>query len=713
MTDLFKVSRRDFVRAGVAGAGGLVIGFRIHDLVAEPESAASFQPNAFLRIDQDGAVTIWFPKTEMGQGIKTALPMLVAEELGVAWNQVTVVQAPGDVRQFGSQGTGGSRSIRTTFEPLRKAGATGRVMLVQAAAQRLGVSIETLRVQSGHVIHGPTSRRIPFGDLVDDAASLDPPADPPLTDPDDFTILGTPVARVDTPEKVDGSAVYGIDARVDGMRYATVVHPPVFGGRATAVDSAGALEVPGVDEVVELATGVAVVAATTWAAFKGAQALEVTWGDAGYREGSDAVEEKLARLAAVPGAPARSDGDVEGALAGSAQRVDAVYHVPYLAHATMEPMNCTAHVEARQCRIWVPTQSPQGVIREAERITGLSPDRIEVHLTYLGGGFGRRSSMDFVTEAITISKAVGGPVKMQWTREEDTRQGQYRPCTVNTFAGGLDQAGRPTAWRNRIAGPSILANKGRRLRNGVDPSSVEGAANIPYKISNIQVEFAKADIPVPLHWWRSVGSSQNAFITESFIDELAHAAGADPYQYRRSLLDGSPRHLGVLDVAAERAGWGGALPPGRARGIAVAFSFGTYVAQVAEISLDAGGFPWVRRVVCAVDCGQIVNPNTIEAQMQSGIVFGLSAALFGQITLDSGRVQQGNFDDYPVVRMKQAPAVEVHIVHSREAPGGIGEPGTPPIAPAVTNALFALTGIRVRRLPIRAALTASTPSVGR
>lgn len=690
-----------------------MIGFRIHDLVADPESAASFQPNAFLRIDRDGAVTIWFPKTEMGQGIKTALPMLVAEELGVAWHQVTVVQAPGDVRQFGSQGTGGSRSIRTTFEPLRKAGATGRVMLVQAAALRLGVPTDSLRVQSGHVIHAPTSRRISFGDLVDAAASLDPPVDPPLTDPDDFTILGTPVARVDTPEKVDGSAVYGIDARVDGMRYATVVHPPVFGGGATAVDSAGALDIPGVDEVVELATGVAVVAETTWAAFKGAQALEVTWSDAGYRGGSDAIQEDLVRLAAVPGAPARSDGDVETALAGSAQRLDATYHVPYLAHATMEPMNCTAHVEARRCRIWVPTQSPQGVIREAERITGLSPDRIDVHLTYLGGGFGRRSSMDFVTEAIEISKAVGGPVKMVWTREEDTRQGQYRPCTVNAFAGGLDQAGRPTAWRNRIAGPSILANKGRRLRNGVDPSSVEGAANIPYEIPNIQVEFAKADIPVPLHWWRSVGSSQNAFITESFIDELAHAAGADSYEYRRSLLGGAPRHLGVLDVAAERAGWGGALPAGRARGIAVAFSFDTYVAQVAEISVDADGFPRVHRVVCAVDCGQIVNPNTIEAQMQSGIIYGLSAALFGEITLDDGRIRQSNFHDYPVVRMRQAPEVDVHIVTSREAPGGIGEPGTPPIAPAVTNALFALTGIRVRQLPIRAALAASTPSVGR
>ncbi len=707
MTSVFKATRRDFVKAGLLGTGGLVLGIRLPAPAKVDGTADTFQPNAFLRIDADGAATIWFPKTEMGQGIKTALPMLVAEELGVAWHQVTVIQAPGHPERFGSQGTGGSRSIRTTWEPLRKAGAAGREMLLQAAAGRMGVAQDTLTAEAGQVVHAPTGRRIGYGELVDAAAGLAVPTNPPLKDPDDFTILGTPVPRVDTPEKTDGSAVFGMDARVEGMRYATVVHPPTFGASLARMSDTAALAVPGVERVVEVSNGVAVVAANTWGAFQGAKALEVSWNE-GYAKSSSDIQAELARLAGSPGAVARSEGDVEAALDSASDSVDAVYEVPYLAHATMEPMNCTVDVQPDRCRVWVPTQSPQGVIRTVERITGLPPDQIEVHLTYLGGGFGRRSNMDFVVDAVETSRAVGGPVQMVWTREEDMRQGNYRPCTYNTFRGVMTGDGRPLAWHNRIVGPSIIASKGGRLRNGIDSSSVEGAANIPYDIPNIQVEYAKADIPVPLHWWRSVGSSQNAFITESFIDEMAHAAGADPFEYRRGLLGKAPRHLGVLELAAAKAGWGNPLPGGRERGIAVAKSFGTYVAQVAEVSVDATGMPRVHRVVCAVDCGHIVNHNTIDAQMQSGIVYGLSAALFGEITLDRGRVVQANFDSYPVVRMNQSPAIEVHIVSSREDPGGIGEPGTPPIAPAVTNALFALTGVRVRRLPIQTALRERT-----
>ncbi|HET7563768.1 MAG TPA: xanthine dehydrogenase family protein molybdopterin-binding subunit [Gemmatimonadaceae bacterium] len=714
-----RVSRRDFLKTGVTSAAGLTIAFYIPSRLTDAALAESldgtrdgdeFSPNGWVHIGTDGNVTITVDKSEMGQGVWTSLPMLVAEELEVDLKSVRVGPTPENPAGWARRmGTGGSSSVRSSYDLLRKAGATARVMLVSAAAQQWGVDASDCRAESGAVIHTKTGRKLTYGQLASRAAKLDVPADPPLKDPKDFRLLGHRVPRTDTPLKVNGTARFGIDVRVPGMLYASVERSPVFGGTIARIDDSRAKAMPGVKRIVRLdpvksarsEAAVAVVAESYWQAFSARRALVIEW-DEGANASLDSagISASLAKLAEKPGVQARKEGDATSAMASAAKMIDAVYEVPYLAHATMEPMNCTAHVRADGCDVWAPTQGQSGTQRVAAEVAGLPPEKVRVHTTYLGGGFGRRSETDFVAEAVALSKAMGAPVQMIDTREDDIRHDFYRPTTYNRFSAAFDASGDPIAWTHRIVGPSISVSKGFPPRNGIDGSLIEGAANVPYEFPNILVEQTIADLPIPLGYWRSVGSSHNAFVTECFFDEVARAAGKDPFELRRTLLANHPRHRGVLELAAQKAGWGMPLPAGRARGIAMAESFGSFVTEVVEVSLDANGKPRVHRVVCAVDCGPTVNPDTIEAQMQSGIVYGLTAALYGDITIDRGRVRQGNFDSYPMLRMNEMPAVEVYIVPSTEKQGGIGEPGTPPIAPAVCNAIFTLTGKPIRTLPI-------------
>ncbi|HWG54567.1 MAG TPA: xanthine dehydrogenase family protein molybdopterin-binding subunit [Gemmatimonadaceae bacterium] len=713
------VSRRDFLRTGATTAAGLTIAFYIPSrftAIARGETPlaasddAAFAPNGWVHIGIDGIVTITVDKSEMGQGVNTSYPMLVAEELDADFAQVRVGAAPENPAGWTRRmGTGGSSSVRSSYDTLRKAGATARAMLVAAAARQWGVEAATCRTEKGTVIHAATGRALAYGALASRAGSLPVPADAPLKDPKDFRILGTRVRRLDTPVKVNGTARFGIDTRLPGMLYASIERSPAFGGSITRVDDSRARSMPGVKRVVQLAAvksarserAVAVVADSYWHALSARRALHIEWNDGPNGSlDSAAISARLAQLAEQAGLPARTEGDAGAAMQGAAKTIEAVYEVPYLAHATMEPMNCTAHVRATGCDVWAPTQGQSGAQAVAAEVAEMPPEQVRVHTTYLGGGFGRRSETDFVAEAVQLSKVMGAPVQVIDIREDDVRHDFYRPTTYNRFAAGFDASGNPVAWTHRIVGASIATSKGRPPRDGIDGSLVEGAANVPYEIPNILVEQTIADLPIPLGYWRSVGSSHNAYLTECFVDEVARAAGKDPYEFRRALLAKHPRHLGVLELAAQKAGWGTPLPAGRTRGIAVAESFGSYVAEVAEVSLDGKGMPRVHHVVCAVDCGPVVNPDTIEAQMQSGIVYGLTAALYGDITIERGRVLQGNFNDYPMLRMKEMPKVDVYIVPSTEKQGGIGEPGTPPIAPAVCNAIFAATGVPVRRLPI-------------
>jgi isoquinoline 1-oxidoreductase beta subunit len=693
-------TRRDFLTTVSAASAGLLIGFRLpRHLSAAPLAVeGDAELNAWIRIATDEQVTLLVNESEMGQGVLTSLPMILAEQLDVDWTRVRSEHALADTR-YGNQGTGGSTSVRGGYANLSKAGAAARQMLIAAAAAEWGVPPTECATEPGVVVHAKTRRRASYGRLAARAATLPAPADPPLKDRKDFRIIGKATRRLDTPAKVRGQAVYGMDIQLPGMLVAQVEHCPVFGGKVTRFDGTPALRIPGVRRVVEIPSGVAVVAEDFWCAKKGRDALDVHW-DAGAGAGlsSEAIAARLRELS-PSGVTAIRTGDPDAALAAGTRRLDAEYEVPYLAHATMEPMNCTADVRADACDLWVPTQAQTGSRRLAAQITGLPLERITVHTTFLGGGFGRRSQTDFVADAVHASKAVGRPVKVVYTREDDMHAGWYRPVAYNAFSAALDADGWPTAWVHRIASPSILANMGP-LQGGIDRTSVEGAQNLPYAIPNLLVTYAKADFPIPVWFWRSVGSSINGYVTECFLDELAHAGGKDPVELRRRLLTEHPRHRRVLDLAAENAGWGTALPAGRARGVAVHESFGSIVAEVAEVSLGEDGVPRVHRVVCAVDCGQVVNPDTIVAQMESGIAFGLSAALYGEITIDQGRAVQSNFDNYRVVRIDQMPVVETTIVAEGDPMGGIGEPGTPPIAAAVCNALLVLTGKPVRQLPI-------------
>jgi isoquinoline 1-oxidoreductase beta subunit len=713
-----RLTRREFVKTGA----GLVLAFYLppRPLGAAPAAGAAsdFAPNAWLKIGADGAVTLTLDKSEMGQGSPTGLAMILAEELEADWSRVRLGPVPENPAAWSRRmRTGGSNAIRSSWEPLRQAGATARELLVSAAAETWHVDRAGCRAENGAVLHPATGRRLSYGALAARAATLPVPATVPLKDAKDFHLVGTWVPRLDTPGKVDGSAIFGIDVKLPGLLIASIERSPVLGGRLKRFSAERAQAMPGVRHVVALepsswmgtngawaagcAAGVAVVADSYWQAVTARRALEIEWdeGDAAALD-SAAIRGQLAALAEHPGVVAHTHGDAAAALTGAAKRIEAVYDVPFVHHATMEPMNCTAHVRSDGVELWAPTQNQSDAQRVAAELTGLPPEKVRVHTTFSGGGFGRRLEPDFVSEAVRVSKAIGAPVKVIWTREDDMRNGFYRPTSYNRFVAGLDAAGRPIAWTHRIAGTPLRLKFGP-LEKGLDDSLVDGADSLPYAIANVLVDQVVLELPaVPRGPWRSVGVSHNGFVTECFLDEIAAAGAHDPFELRRELLRDKPRHRRALELAADKAGWGTPLPPGRGRGIALAEWGPTVCAEVAEVSVEADGSVRVPRVVCAVDCGPVVNVGQVEAQMQGGIVFGLSAALYGEITIEHGRVAQGNFDTYRLVRLAEAPAVEVHIVPSTDPQGGAGEPGVPPIAPAVCNAIFAATGKRIRRLPI-------------
>jgi isoquinoline 1-oxidoreductase beta subunit len=692
-------NRRGFLRASAATAGGLLVGFYLPEtskLGAATAGAAS-KLNAFVHVGADDTVTLFIHKAEMGQGTVTSLSMLLAEELECSWKNIRT-EFPGVSREYGlNQGVVGSQSIRSSWEPLRRAGASAREMLIAAAALQWGVDKSACRAENNTVINTATNARLSYGSLAEAASKMLAPSNVTLKDPAQFRLVGKATKRLDTPAKVDGSAVFGIDVRLPGMLYAVVERCPVFGGKVGSFDAAKAKAVPGVTHVFQISSGVAVVADNTWSAMQGRRALQVKWDEGPTAsENTPAITKRFADATLKPGAVGRKEGDAAGALASAARKIEAVYETPYLAHAPMEPLNCTAHVRADRCEVWASTQGQTAARNEAVRITGLQPEAVEVHTLYMGGGFGRRARADYIGEAVEVSKAAGAPVKLTWSREDDMQQDWYRPASFSRLAAGLDADGWPVAWTTTIACAPFGG-----LRDGLARTGVEGVADMAYEVPNILVDYHAEDPGIPVSYWRSVGYSQNTFFTESFLDELAAAGGKDPVELRRRLLSKAPRLLAALELAAEKAGWGKPLPAGHGVGVALSNNVGSHTVQIAEVSVSHGKVR-VHRVVCAVDCGHVVNPWGVEQQIQSGIVFGLTAALKGGITIDKGRVQQGNFHQYDMLRIDEMPKVEVHIVPSQAAPGGIGEASTPGIAPAVSNAIFAATGKRVRRLPIRA-----------
>ncbi|WP_397534483.1 molybdopterin cofactor-binding domain-containing protein [Roseateles sp.] len=750
------VSRRALLIAGAVAGGGLLLGVaatRAPSAQTRLGDPADFAPtdsqvalNAWIKIERDGRVIVAVPRSEMGQGVRTALAMLVAEELDADWSRVSVEHAQGarayanaalllnvlpvsgdddsllarlsrgTVQRLGYalslQVTGGSSSVRDAWEPMRLAGATARALLVDAAARRWSVDAKACTVEQGVVLHAESGRRADFGELAAEAAALEPRGEVALKPASAYRLIGKPVPRQDIPAKVDGTAVFGIDVRPEGLRYAAIRQCPVFGGRVAAFDEQATRKRRGVSDVFVLGdTAVVVLADSYWRARSALDALEIRW-DEGPNAQLDSAQIRAQLKAALDGEGGfgfRSEGDAPAALKqAGAKPIEAVYEAPFLAHAALEPINCTALFEDGVLTLWCSTQVPVLARWKAADVAGIEMERVTLHVPYLGGGFGRRLETDMAEQAAAIAlRSPGRPVKLVWSREEDMQHDMYRPVAMARFAALLGDKGLPEAWVNRVAAPSVsLATTERLLPKMAsdmpDKNQIEGAFDLPYAIPQLSVQQLRVKTPVPVGSWRSVGHSYNAFFTEGFIDELAHAAGQDPFAYRRALLAEKPRHRAVLELAATKAGWGQALPAGRARGIALHESFGSWCAQVAEVSLEQGE-PRVHRVVCALDCGIVVNPDTVAAQLESAIVYGLSAALYGEITIKGGRVEQGNFPSQEVVRMAQMPKIEVHIVPSSAPPGGVGEPGTPPIAPAVANALFVLTGKRLRRLPLRAA----------
>jgi isoquinoline 1-oxidoreductase beta subunit len=704
-------SRRTFLQAGAAAGGGLLLSLRFPGLTrgADAADANSFSPNAFIRIDGEGLVTLTMPYVEMGQGTYTSIPMLIAEELEVDLKQVRLEHAPPDQKLYGNpviggvQATGGSTAIRASWKPMREAGAIARTMLVTAAAKRWNVEPASCRAESGEVLHPPTGKSAKYGELAADAARMPVPQTVALKRPEDFKLIGTSAKRLDAPAKVNGTAVYGIDVRPPGVKIATLAQSPVFGGRVKSVDDAAAKAVKGVRQIVQLDDAVAVVADHMGAAKKGLAALHIQWDEgphATLTTGDIVRDLEKATLGAGP--VAQNTGDVGKGMANAITKVEATYQIPFLAHAAMEPMNCTVHVRKDGCEVWVGNQVIARAQATAAETTGLPLDKVVVHNHLIGGGFGRRLEIDGITRAVQIAQHVEGPVKVVWTREEDIQHDMYRPYFFDRISAALDDKGMPVAWNHRFAGSSVIARwLPPAFSNGLDPDTTDGAIHLPYALPNVRVEYLRVEPPaIPTAFWRSVGPSHNVFVVESFMDELAAAAKQDPVDYRRALLDKAPRAKAVLELAAEKAGWGQPLPQRTGRGVSLQFVFGTYMAQVAEVEVAKNGEVRVRRVVCAVDCGTVVNPDTVRAQIQGAVIFGITAALYGEITLKGGRVEQSNFDTYQVLRMNEAPAIEVHIVRSREAPGGMGEPGTSAIVPAIMNAVFAATGKRLRKPPI-------------
>jgi isoquinoline 1-oxidoreductase beta subunit len=708
-TSTAALSRRKLLQAAAAAGGGLMLSLHLPATRdAEAAGTDTFTPNAFIRIGGDGQIVLTMPYVEMGQGTYTSIPMLIAEELEVDLQQVRLEHAPPNEKLYanpllGIQATGNSNAMRGAWKPLREAGATARTMLVAAAAKRWNVDPASCSAQRGEVLHAATGRRIKYGELAADAARMPIPKDVALKAPKDFKLIGTPAKRLDTPAKVNGTAVYGIDVRPPGVKIATLAQSPVFGGRVKSVDDAAAKAIKGVRQIVRLDDAVAVVADHMGAAKKGLEALVIEWDDGpNAKLTTTAIAAELETATLGPGAVAQNIGDAGQALAGAATRIDAIYQLPFLAHATLEPMNCTVHVRKDGCEIWVGSQAIARAQAGAAKILGLPLEKVVAHNHLIGGGFGRRLEEDGVVRAVQIAQHVDGPVKVVWTREEDIQHDMYRPYWFDRLFAGLDEKGMPVAWSHRFAGSSVIARYlPPAFKDGLDPDSTEGAIDLPYALPNFHVEYLRVEPPgIPTAFWRSVGPSHTVFVVESFMDELAAAAKQDPVAYRLALLDKNPRAKAVLALAAEKAGWGQPLPARSGRGVALQHVFGTYMAYVAEVEVAKDGAVRVRRVVCAVDCGTPINPDTIQAQIQSGAMFGLTAALYGEITLKDGRVEQGNFDSYQILRMNEAPAVEVHMVKSAEPPGGLGEAGTSLIAPAVANAIFAATARRLRKMPV-------------
>ena len=709
------ISRRDFLSAS---GTGLVIAFFIPGRAEALLAGAAKKPkplpppNAFLRIGTDDSVTVLLAHSEMGQGIWTTLPLLVAEELGCDWSKIRAEHAPAAPvyahTGFGMQMTGGSTSTWSEYDRYRTVGALARELLVRAAAQEWKTDAAKLRVENGYVIGG--SRRASFGHLAARAAMLPTPTKVTLKSPEKWKLLGKPMRRLDTPEKITGRAVFGMDVQFPGLRTALVARSPVFGGTLRSFDASAARKVPGVEQVVQVPSGVAVVATNAWSARLGREALRTDW-DLGPGAGMDTekMRAEAQAMSRTDGAVALSKGDVDASLGKGAKRLAADYEVPYLAHAPMEPLNCTVKREGDRCDVWVGTQFQTMDQQVVAGIMGLKPEQVAIHTMFLGGGFGRRATptADFAREAAEVAKAAQVPVKVMWTREDDIRGGYYRPAYHHHVEAALDAKGRPVAWKHTVVGQSILAGtpfEPMMVKNGIDETSVEGIVDSPYLagVAARKVMLHSPRRPIPVLWWRSVGNSHTAFVVESMLDELAHAAGKDPLAFRLGLLKGSARHARLLQTVAEKADWGHA-PSGRAMGLALHESFGSIIAQVAEVSIEGMSEIRVHRVVCAVDCGQAINPLGVEAQIQGAVAFGLGAALHSKLTFRDGRVEQSNFHDYQVLRIDDMPKVEVHIVKSGAKMGGIGEPGTAPIAPAVSNAVFALTGKRLRALPLELA----------
>jgi len=704
------------LKVGVATAGGLLLGFQLlpaRSAARVSGAGGEFVPNAFIRIDRAGVITLIMPQVEMGQGVYTSLAMILAEELDASFEKVVLEAAPPNEKlyanpAFGVQATGNSNSIRAFWLPLRKAAAGTREMLVKAASQTWNVDPSSLRTADSTVIHEASGRKLGYGALAARATGQTPPADPKLKSKDQFKLIGKPLKRLDTPDKVNGRALYGIDALPKGVKFAALAASPVFGGKVDHVDDQAAKAIPGVRQVVVLDDLVAVVGDHFWAAKQGLEALKISWNEGSNASVDQTQVWKQAEAASrTQGAVAKSVGDAEKGLS-QGERVDAEYRLPFLAHAPMEPINCTVHVRSDGCEIWVGTQVNGRTQAIAAKICGLPLEKVIVHNHLLGGGFGRRLEVDGTEKAVRIAQHVEGPVKVVWSREEDIQHDLYRPVYLDRLSASLSD-GKIVAWQHRVTGSSILARwLPPAFQKGIDGDAVDSAVDVPYAIPNLRIEYVRDEPPaVPTGFWRGVGPNNNVFAIESFIDELALRVSKDPVAFRREMLQGAPRLLAVLNLAAEKSGWGQPLPKRSGRGVAVQTSFASYIATVAEVEVDAAGEVRVKRIVCAVDSGTAVNPDTVVAQLEGGLIFGLTAALYGEITIAKGRVEQHNFNDYRMVRIDEVPAIEVHLAPSDESPGGIGETGTTAAPPAVSNAIFAATGVRLRRLPIDRALLAS------
>jgi len=698
------VNRRDFMKIASSAGAGLVLSFYLpsaeSELFAEP-LAESFSPNVWLKIDPSGIVTVTVAKSEMGQGSRTYFPMILAEELEADWSTIRVEQAPAHADKYGSQSTGGSTGVRTSWEKLSKAGATVREMLISAAAQKWNVDRATCYAEKGTIIHRPTKKSLTYGELAEDAAKLPVPEAPALKDPKNYKIVGTWIPQVETAARSSGRAIFAVDVKVPGMLNATLLRSAVFGGKLVSFDATKAESTPGVKKVVQIDRGIAVLADSTWAALKGREALEIKWDEGPNSKLSSAdIQRMFEEYARKDGAVATKEGDVDAAFAGNVRKIEAVYNAPYVSHSPMEPMSCVADVRADSCEIWIGSQNPQALLNSTATLLGFPKEKITIHVTLIGGGFGRRLDNDFGEEAVKISKAAGVPVKLLWTREDDMHHDFYRPASHHVLSGAVDKDGKIVAFKHRVVAPSITGQRApERIKDGMDRGVLDCAANMPYTIPNVLVDYVMAIPPVPIGAWRSVYASQNVYVVESFVDELAAATHKDPLEFRLQMLDKNPRMKKVLETAAEKSGWTTKLPKGRGRGIACSFCFGSFAAEVAEVSVVKGKVK-VHRMVVAIDCGMGVAPNTLESQVDGAVALALSAALKGEITIENGRTKQGNFDAYPILTIDEMPKIEVHVVNSYEKLGGIGEPPLPPVAPAVCNAIFAATGKRVRKLPI-------------